>query len=51
MKLTIRNVSAKLVHMYEIAQKNPAIKKPLSWALYQTWKWCNVIEKEREDQT
>lgn len=49
MKLTIRNASAKLVSLYDIAQKRDDIKKPLSWALYQTWKWAEKLEEERDE--
>lgn len=28
--------------------KNRHIKKPIAWALYQTWKWADFNEKERE---
>jgi hypothetical protein len=27
--------------------KNPAIYKPTAWAVYQTWKWVNELEKTR----
>lgn len=29
------------------ARRNNMIKKPLAWALYQTWKVVEVKEKER----
>lgn len=28
--------------------KSDHIQKPISWALYQTWKWADKNEKERE---
>ena len=30
------------------ARRNKAIRKPLAWALYETWKAVNEKEKERE---
>lgn len=36
---------------YEEALQKRWIKKKLSWALYQTWKWCDTNEKaEREEE-
>lgn len=32
----------------EQVQKDNTIKKPISWALYQTWMWADKNEKERE---
>ncbi len=37
-------------HFYELhseAVSNRYIKKPISWALYQTWKWADEKEKPR----
>ena len=30
------------------ARRNTLIRKPLAWALYQTWKIVDAKEKERE---
>lgn len=30
--------------LYEKALSDDDTEKPLSWALYQTWKWCDDIE-------
>jgi hypothetical protein len=35
---------------YLQALRNPKIKKPVSWALYQTWKWADTYEKERKEE-
>lgn len=32
---------------YVKALRNPVVKKPVSKALYETWKWYDAIEKER----
>lgn len=34
---------------YEEALTKRWIKKKLSWALYQTWQWCDANETEREN--
>lgn len=33
---------------YQRALKNPLIRKPISWALYQTWKEYDTKEKARK---
>lgn len=33
---------------YKVALGNPIIRKPISWALYQTWIEVEKMEKERE---
>lgn len=35
---------------YLQAVRNPAIKKPVSWTLFQTWKWADTYEKERKEK-
>ena len=32
---------------YDRALKNDRVKKPISYALYHAWEWCNANEKER----
>ena len=34
-----------LNRFYEEALTKRWIKKKLSWALYQTWKWCDKVEE------
>ncbi len=36
-----------LTKNYERAKKAKYVRKPLSWALYQTWRFVNVREEER----
>ena len=31
---------------FEQAMKSDHIRKPISWALYQTWKWADATEEE-----
>ena len=40
----------KLEKLVEQAQKDKSIKKPISWALYQTWKWTNANEEANADE-
>lgn len=46
--MTIRRMLNTLLENLEIAKKSSYVKKPYSWALYQTWKTVNAVEKERE---
>lgn len=34
-----------LIKKYEYAQKNDYITKKVAWALYQTWKEVDMVEK------
>lgn len=49
-KVNMYDAELKLEKYIEEAKKNPAIKKPISWALYQTWKWADQNEEESEDE-
>lgn len=33
---------------WDYAQRTAYIRKPFSWALYETWKWVDNREKTRE---
>lgn len=35
---------------YEHAKENKVVRKPLSYALYHTWKWCDRYEDERQEE-
>lgn len=37
----------KLMENYAYALKWDYVRKPMSWALYQTWKWADENERER----
>lgn len=39
----------KFAEEYIKAEKNPIVRKPVSYALYQTWKHFDGIEKERKE--
>ena len=41
-------VVKKFEEYYKKAMKNPFIRKPIAWSLYQTWIWVNENEKERD---
>lgn len=47
--MTIRRMLNTLFENLEIAKKSSYVKKPYSWALYQTWKTVNAFEKERTE--
>jgi hypothetical protein len=47
-KVNIYDVERKLEQYVEQAQQDEHIKKPIAWALYQTWKWADFNERERE---
>ena len=47
-KVNLCNAWLELERLTEKAVKNPAIRKPIAWALYQTWKWADEHEKPRE---
>lgn len=46
--MTLTKAINKLNKIYKEAKDNHYIKKPISWALYRTWRWANEYEKERE---
>lgn len=47
----------RLTKEYDAAVLKKSVRKPLSYALYHTWKWADTYEKERgnasdiQDQT
>ena len=46
--MMIKTAIKRLYNYYDLAKKQKVISKPLSWALYQTWKWADTYEKPRE---
>ena len=48
-KVNTYNTELKLEKFIEIAMNSKHIKKPISWALYQTWKWADKTEEMKED--
>lgn len=49
-KVNTYNTELKLEQFIEIAMNSKHIKKPISWALYQTWKWADKTEEIKEDE-
>ena len=47
-KVNIYDAELMFEKLVEQAQQDPYIKKPIAWALYQTWKWADFNERERE---
>ena len=47
--ITMRKETAirKFNEFYDKAVKLSYVEKPISWALYQTWKWSDENEKSR----
>lgn len=48
-KVTLRRAINVLTKEYNTAKKNPWVDKPLSNALYRTWKFFNIIEENRNE--
>lgn len=49
--MTLKLAIQYLTKKYDLAQQNEYIKKPLAWALYQTWKYVDSKEKARSCRT
>lgn len=45
---TTNNITTIFELYYQRALNNPSIRKPISWALYQTWKEYDTKEKTRK---
>lgn len=45
--VTIGKIIDMIVTNFNVALNTKSIRKPLSWALYQTWKWVDHNEKSR----
>lgn len=50
MKLTTDKAFSKFLMYYNRAIENKVIEKPISWALYQTWKYFNEHEQSRYER-
>lgn len=46
--MTIKDVINKLIDNWKTALTKDYVRKPLSFALYETWKWANRNETVRE---
>lgn len=46
--MTIGNVIERLLRNYDRNKKDTGKTKPISDALYQTWKWASQYEKPRK---
>jgi len=47
-KVNWYDTELKFEKLLEQAINDKDIKKPIAWALYQTWKWADFNERERE---
>lgn len=46
-------IDATIIHLkkkYRYAIERTDIKKPITWALYQTWSWMDCYEEERKTE-
>ena len=48
-KVNIHNSELMFEKLVEQAINNPYIEKPISWALYKTWRWANSNEEVRKN--
>lgn len=48
--MTVGKVLDYFVKYYNEALHEPMIEKPMSYALYQTWKWLDSIEKPKSEK-
>lgn len=47
-KVNVYDIERMFERYVEQAINDKYIKKPILWALYQTWKWADFNERERE---
>lgn len=45
--MTLNTVITKLTYYYKKALELDYVQKPLSWALYQTWKFVDAKENKK----
>lgn len=50
-KINMYDAELMLEKYVEQAMADKNIHKPISWALYQTWKWANENEEVRDDDS
>lgn len=49
-KISLGKIVDRLISEYVSATKSQYVKKPFSYALHRTWKWCDAFEEERDLQ-
>lgn len=47
--MSIGTAITHLLSAYDRAKADKSIRKPISYAFYNTWKWCDTYEKERKE--
>lgn len=47
--MTVGKTIDHFIEEYFKAKEDVWIRKPISYALYRTWEWCDKEEKERLD--
>lgn len=49
-RISIGKIVDKLLFFHNRAYTRPDIRRKWSWALYETWKWCDEVEEgEKND--
>lgn len=48
--MTFEKAIEKLGEMYAKALNTPYVEKPISWALYKTWREIDMKEKPRKEK-
>lgn len=48
--MKIEKALALVVGEYNQCKDNPMIRKPVSYALYRAWKWCDANEEAKMDE-
>ena len=49
-KVNLYNAWLKLERLTEQAMEDEAIKKPITWALYNVWMWAGQNEEPRKSE-
>lgn len=45
--MTLKTIIKRIEKEYKYALSVKEIYKPMSYALYRVWRWCDTYEKER----
>lgn len=45
-KVNVYDIERMIERYVEYGMNNKYIKKPITWALYKTWKWADFNERE-----
>lgn len=48
--MSVEKMIGHLMQAYQNALNDETVRKPLSYALYHTWKWVDMQEQERKKE-